>query len=366
MKKVVSVLLALMMALSIAACASTAGTEPTPPSGQSASPSGNASPSQTPDSTGPRTITDMAGKEVTIPATVNKIADAWFAHNEIAVMLGADSKIVATAMNEKTYPWLYLVGPGLSNALSTFGTDFNLEELVQKSPDIVFCSTSDKNIEKLQSMGIPVVQLMFTSFDEMRKCVTLTGDILGGDAVAKAAAYNDYLSGKLESIKAVTDKIAAADRPKVLHVTSLSPLQVDGSDTIIDDWINVAGGVNAAASVKSNMQQVTMEQVIAWNPDVIIVGGNAGNSETLAKDPNWASIAAVQKGQVYQNPAGAFLWDRYGAEEALQIQWAAKTINPDLFKDLDIASEAKSFYKTFLNYDLTDDQVQKILTAQKP
>ncbi len=74
----------------------------------------------------------------------------------------------------------------------------------------------------------------------------------------------------------------------------------------------------------------------------------------------------MKNAKVYQNPSGAFLWDRYGAEEALQIKWAAKTIQPDLFKNIDIAAETKSFYKTFLNFSLTDDQVQKIILAQKP
>ncbi len=368
MKKVTTLLLALLLIFTITACSQQ--TDPATPSASenSVAPVTSTTP-ETPDeasNSDTRTITDMAGNEVTIPSVIKRYADSWFAHNEIDVMLGADDRIVATSMNAEKYPWLYLVGPGLTNALSTFGTDFNLEELVQKDPQVVFSYTTDKNAEKIASMGIPVVQFSFKNFDEMMACVALTGEILGGDAVDKAAAYNAYLSEKVESITSLTDQIAAADRPSVLHVVSLNPIKVDGSNTIIDDWINVAGGINAAAELESNMQEVTIEQIIAWNPDIIIVGGSAGTPEDVLNDANWASIAAVKNGAVYQNPSGAFLWDRYGAEEALQVQWAAKTIQPDLFKDFDIAAETKNVYKTFLNYDLSDEQVQKILLAQRP
>ncbi|OAA84007.1 putative ABC transporter permease protein [Clostridium ljungdahlii] len=61
---------------------------------------------------------------------------------------------------------------------------------------------------------------------------------------------------------------------------------------------------------------------------------------------------------------GTFLWDRYGAEEALQIQLAAKTLHPYKFQNIDIKQEAKNFYKTFFNYNLTDDEVNRILDGK--
>ena len=73
----------------------------------------------------------------------------------------------------------------------------------------------------------------------------------------------------------------------------------------------------------------------------------------------------MQNGQVYANPKGVFSWDRYGVEEALQLQWAANLLHPDLF-NIDIRTQVKDFYETFLNYTLTDDQVERILNAQDP
>lgn len=316
-------------------------------------------------------ITDNSGIEVMIPKEINKIADSWKAHNEVLTVLGAGDKITATVLSKKSMPWLYKVNPSMDKALTTFGTSFNTEDLMKNKPDVVFMSLGDANADKISSLGIPVVQLQFTTFDTMKECIMLTGKVLGEDALNRAEKYNTYLDSKLKVIKDVTSKIPDSEKPKVLHVESLSPIGVDGSNTIINEWIEAAGGINAAKSINGNMKEASMEQILEWNPDIIIFGANGSSGEVtqmdqLINDPQWKQVKAVQNNKVYQNPTGAFLWDRYSCEEALQIQWAAKTLNPERFKDLDINSETKNFYKTFLNYELTDDDVQKILKAQPP
>lgn len=318
-----------------------------------------------------KTITDSSGAKVEIPTKINKIADSWKAHNEVLTVLGAGGKIVGTVLSKKSMPWLYKVNPAMEKAVTTFGANFNTEDLMKNKPDIVFVSSGDVNANKISSLGIPVVQLQFTTFDTMKKCISLTGEILGEDATKRADAYNKYLDEKVKMVKDITSKIPDTEKPKVLHVESLSPIGVDGSKTIINEWIEAAGGVNAAKDVTGNMKEVSIEQVIKWNPDIIIFGANGSSGKVnsvnkLLNDPNWQKIAAVKNGRVYQNPTGAFLWDRYSCEEALQVQWAAKTIYPDKFKDLDIAAETKYFYKTFLNYDLTNEDVDNILKAQPP
>jgi len=350
-------LLSLCLVLSFTACSSNG--------------SGSASSSVSSASSGHVTITDDAGLKVTIPGNVTKIADAWRAHNEVDIMLGDGKYITATVITKKGAPWMYKVEPAMNNALTTFGTDFNTEDLVAKNPDVVFMSKGDANAAKISSLGIPVVQLSFTTFDEMKHCITLTGQVLGGNAVTRAVKYNAYLDSTLKSVKAVTSKISDDQKPKVLHVESLDPLEVDGGSTIVNEWIEAAGGINVAKDVKGNMQSVSMEQVLKWNPDVIILGANGVNGKVstvadLKSNANWANISAVKNNKVYQNPTGAYLWDRYSPEEVLQVQWAAKTLYPDQFKNLDIAKAIKDYYKSYLNYSLTDSEVQRILNAQPP
>ena len=313
-----------------------------------------------------QTVTDMGGTQVTVPTTVKKYADGWYAHNEVSIMLTQGKGVVATHCDPKSYQWMYKVCPEMNNAVVTFGKDFNYEDLVSLAPDVVFDST-DNYREKLASVNLPLVNCMFKTFDEMKQSITLTAQVFGGEAPAIAEKYNAELDKTLADIKAVTDPIAEADRPKVLHGNSVYTFTLDGTGTIIDDWISVAGGVNANPEDTTGNAQATfsLEQIIDWNPDVIITG-KADEVDQILSDPNWASITAVKNKAVYVNPKGVFGWDRYGVEELLQIQWAAAKLHADLFPELKIEQKVKDFYKTYLNYELTDEDVQLILTAQNP
>lgn len=323
-----------------------------------------------------KVITDSTGAKVKVPSKINRIADSWPAHNEMVTMLGGGDKIVASISTPKSVPWLFKVNPSIKKAVTAFtNSTVNTEQLVKAKPDVIFMPINSKAQNKITELGIPAVQLNYTDFNSMKKVVSLTGEILGGDSVKKAQLYNSYLDSKLKMVTDVTSKIPDNEKPKVLHILSFSPLTVDGRNTIIDSWIKAAGGVNAAAAdIDGNMKETSMEQILKWNPDIIIVGSNTTDNKKSAIDEinkltansSWSQVNAIKNKKVYVNPTGAFLWDRYGAEEALQIQWAAKTIHPDKFKNLDIAKETKSFYKTFLNYNLTDEDTNKILNGHGP
>lgn len=323
------------------------------------------------------TLTDDTGDEVTVTKDVKRIADGFPFHPELLTMLGAGDKVVGTITTPEGLPWLYKVNPELSSSERVFTAedDVNLEELIKEKPDVVFVEGEGKD-NKLRSSiveaNIPVVQVSFSNFEDMKKSIKMTGSVLGSEGEKKANEFVDYFDLKYQKIVAETSKIKDSEKPKVLHITSLDPLIVDGKETIMDEWIKTAGGVNAA-DVKGGNQKVSPEQVLSWNPDVIIIGKVHSNgfattvtAENLMKDPKWQQLNAVKNKKVYDNPMGAFLWDRFGPEEALQIQWAAKTLHPDKFQDLNISDEVKGFYKIFLNYNLTDDDVNKILTSQPP
>ncbi len=344
-------LLAAALALSTGAC-STSSTS----SSQSASASASA-----------QTIKDQLGNSVTVPTSINRIADSWPAHTEVLMLLGAGDKIVATANTPKSLPWMFKVQPSLKNALVTTSQDFNTEALAQKNPDIYFMSPGNTNADKIQSMGLPTVQLNFTNYDEMEQTLSLTGQILGPDASKRAASYNSYMEQMLSSVQKVTSTIPDSSKPKVLHIQSLNPLQVDGSDTIIDQWIKDAGGVNAASSISGNKKAVSIEQIISWNPDVVIVGdGDPNAAQSIEQDSAWAAVKAVQDKKVYANPAGVFQWDRYSPEAALELPWAAKTLHPDLFTSTDMVALVKQYYQQFLGYQLSDADAQLILAGKPP
>lgn len=311
-------------------------------------------------------VTDMGGTEVTVPVEPKLYADAWYAHNEVTIMLTKAEGLVATHCTPKGQPWMFYCNENINGALQTFGDDFNYEELVALGPQVVFDS-KDTMREKLGELGIPLVNCTFSTFEQMEQSITMSAQVFGGDAPAIAEKYNAELEQTVSDVKAVTDAIATEDRPKVMHGPSVYTYNLDGTGTIIDTWINAAGGVNVvdASTTGTAEASFSLEQIIAWNPDVIITG-TPSEVDQILHDESWASISAVQKGQVYVNPKGVFGWDRYGVEELLQVPWAANLLHPDLFPDLDITQRVKDFYHTYLYYDLTDEEVKLILAAGNP
>ena len=315
-----------------------------------------------------RDVKDITGDVVKVPAKVEKIATLWYANNQIILMLGGADKIVATTDLIKNNKWFAHIYPRISSIPNGVnGKDLQVEELIKLSPDVVIAADK-KNKEELTKNGFTVLYPSFTNHADMKKSVSIMAEVIGGDAPKIAEKFNEYFDGNLKKALSKTDKIAASDRPKVLHIADGKNLfKVDGVNTIIDEWIRVAGGQNAVQKV-GNMLEINAEEIPNADPDVIIVG-RAKAPEILQKiyeNPIYAGTKAVKNKRVYVNPTGVFSWDRYGAEGALQILWAAKTLHPELFEDLDLRAETKKFYKEFLHYELSDDEVNYILNGLDP
>ncbi|WP_103601668.1 ABC transporter substrate-binding protein [Campylobacter concisus] len=303
-----------------------------------------------------RDVKDISGNVVKVPVNVEKIATLWYANNQIVLMLVGADKIVATTDLIKNNKWFAHVYPRISSIPNGVnGKSLQAEELVKLNPDIVIAADKN-NKEELLKNGFTVLYPSFTNHADMKKSISIMAEVIGGDAPKIANKFNEYFDGNLKRVLSKTDKIAEADRPKVLHIADgKNLLKVDGTNTIIDEWIRVAGGQNAVSKA-GNMLELNAEEIININPDVIIIG-RAKAPEILKKlyeNQVYVGTNAVKNKKVYVNPAGVFSWDRYGAEGALQILWAAKTLHPELFKDINIEAETKKFYKEFLHYDLSD------------
>lgn len=317
------------------------------------------------------TVTDMKGAKVEIPNEITSIADIWHAHNQVTLMLGAADKLVGTTEIIKKTDWFVKVYPRIKDVttLVTGGGKaavLNSEELIKLKPSVVF-GASDADIKTARDNGLVAVNCEFQNFEGMRKSVLLTGDVLGGEAKTRAQKWAKLLDANLDRIAAKTHKLKKEDKPKVLHIANLEKLTIDGKTSIVNEWIEQAGGVNAIDEGK-NLMQITLEAIVKADPDVIIIGGNGNvqSVQTLMADKKWSGIKAVKNHTVYANPLGTFPWDRYSGEEALQLLWAAAKLHPQLFRDLDMVKETKAFYKDFYNFTLSDDQAKQILTAKKP
>ncbi|MQS52792.1 ABC transporter substrate-binding protein [Companilactobacillus mishanensis] len=310
-----------------------------------------------------RTVTDNTGKNVKIPKKVKRIADLWHANNPILLMLGGENKLVATTKLTHDNALLTDLYPKVKKSAVPFnGESVNTEELINQKPDVVI-SADKGQIETIRKAGIPAVNSMFQDFKGLKKTVTLTGNVLGGKSKTNAKIYNEQLDDDIADVK---NRVKYTKEPTVLHIVNKTDLtKVDGRNTIVDEWIKTAGGKNAMKS-KGNMIEVSAEEIIKANPDVIIVGNTTDKAalKALKKDSRFKTLKAVKNKKVYGNPTGIFQWDRYSAEEDLQIWWAATKLHPSEMRDININSKVKAFYQGFFNKKFSNKQVKLILNGE--
>ena len=117
---------------------------------------------------------------------------------------------------------------------------------------------------------------------------------------------------------------------------------------------NTTGGINNGKIVPPQAE-VSLEQVIAWDPDLIVI--DTGNVSEILQDPHWQTIKAVRTGNVVLEPEGIFKWSRPNPESAaLYPVWLAATAYPARFTDIDMGETVRGFYREFFDYDLNPEQ----------
>lgn len=327
---------------------------------------------QTADNTTPaeKTVVDMSGKTVKIPAEVNRIVVTCYggATNEI-VVLGAGDKIVGQP-NQENFPQLLKFAPGFKNIPDAGSFDnISVEEIIKLKPDIVIASvTSPKGNQKLEDVGIPVVTVLTgrATIDGLKKEFKMMGEVLNKENEANALI--EFWDNGLKMLKDGTAKIPK-DKMKKVYYTLGTPLRTDGT-AWGEDLIATAGGVNVSKGL-GNANQISIEQLLQWNPDVMIMSSNIGPTKNhfimadeLKNNPQMSNINAVKNNQLYQCPIGAFWWDRPSPESILGFMWLAQTLYPDTFANIDLAQETKEFFKTFYHYSLTEQEFRSFLTPQ--
>ncbi len=314
-----------------------------------------------------RTVTDAANRKVAIPVEAARLG---LPHPRDAIdvlLLGGCDKIAAATEYNKTNSFFLKFCPAIADVPTPYQDDpaWNIEDIISAGVDLQLGQPSNlSSLEQLAKADIPGAVLSDSvTLTELRDNVVFEATLMGGSAPDRAAAFAAYFDRQYAKVKAVTDALTAAQRPKVLAVLSASsgPILAAAGGSIMDEWITVGGGVNVAHDIAGIAPaEVSPEQILQWNPDVIVVGLPADKAAIMA-DPRLSAVTAVSSGRVLVNPAGTIIWMYYGSEEALNFQWVATMLHPDLFPDLDIAAETKAFYTQFFDYELTDAEVHTIL-----
>ena len=295
-------------------------------------------------------------------APPRRIADLWYAHNATMLMLGAADRLVMTTDSPSAQPWMYRLAPALSRAAVVAASPVNVEALLAAKVDLAIVGRPAE-AERLNSLGVRAMACQVIDMASLRQCVDRTAAALGDPlALARDKAYGAYLDGVTRRLDRGLQGVSVEARPRVLHLASLTPLRADGGGSLIDDWIRLAGGRNAAAELHGALQPISVEQIVRWKPDLIIVGG-----QDQRADANPLATAPALKGyRIVRNPSGAYQWDRHGPEFALQLLWTARLLHPDRFSDIDMVAETRGFYRRLFGYSMTRSEIASILGTQPP
>jgi iron complex transport system substrate-binding protein len=350
MKKRVAVLLIIMLIFNIAGCSRSQNTSSTPPNPPSSS--------EQPQKQEAKQVIDANGVQVTVPERVDRIAITCQGgtSQEVAIF-GAADKIVAQPPM-KTFPQLLKMYPQYKNVPNPGTFDnVNIEEIIKADPDIVLAGISSKKGNQLiADAGFPIFTMLigWATIDKLKNEFTQIGTLLGNEK--KADELVKYWDDKLAYVNSLVSKVPENKKKSVLYgyATADGLGAVHGTGVWGDEFIKAAGGINAAKMEQS--KTVNAEQVMTWNPDLIILQKSENAIANIKKDHKLGDLKAIKNDQVYQVPIGAFWWDRPSPESPLGIMWLASKIYPEYTKDIDLQKETKAFFKTFYNYDLSDEE----------
>lgn len=384
------------------------------------------------DEEGTRTVTDSDGNEVTIPAEVTRVAPAIGAFAQVTEMLtNGSGKIVAAATQQISDDFKAVFTDYVESNPNDYDAT-NVEDLIASGAQVVYGPKSmwtDEQLQQLDDAGIAFVSISnLSDAASMMDSFQLIGEILGEEESERADEFNAYYQGLLDDAEEKTADLTDDEKVKVLklNVSGGAYTTVNKTD-IFSDIAAGVGGVNVAADYEAadgsaaggngqkgsgngqgsgsgqqgsgngqgsgNSQQgasgsgsgqgqrgsgngggrsgggpqsglnVDAEQIIAWNPAVIITN-NQASTEAILADSALQSVEAVKNGAVYTSPRGLYLWGVRSAENAMMTPWLGQILYPDRFSDVDMNSVVKDFYEKWYNTEIDDAEVEKILAGQ--
>jgi iron complex transport system substrate-binding protein len=247
------------------------------------------------------------------------------------------------------------------------GNTTNVEVLLRFRPDLILDvgTVNDTYISlanRLQEQtGIPCV-LLDGRFDAIAPVYRKLGDLTRRQDQAETFAR--YAENTVTTIKARIDKIPDDQRPRVYYGRGPNGLETGLGGSINLETIEFLGAHNVAAERRGGMATVSVEQVLAWNPDVIITI-EPTFAATVKTDPVWAPIKAVQTARIYLSPRLPFGWVDFppSVNRLIGLWWLAKALYPDKFPD-DLRPLTREFYQRFYHMTPSDEQIDYLLSGQ--
>lgn len=340
MKKLLSLLLAVVMVFSIAACAKN-------------DPAGSAADNVVSVTQYPVTVTDQAGREVTIEEEPQRLVSGYYISTSALIALDLDEKLVGIEAKADKRPIYKRSAPALIE-LPSVGTakEFDLEGCAALEPDLVILPLKLQSaVETLEALGIDVLLVNPENQELLTGMIRLIAE--AANAATKAQALLDFTAQQQTFL---SEALADADKPRVYLAGNSDMLSTAGDAMYQSDMIRLAGGTNAAAEIPDTYWvNISYEQLLAWDPEYIILASDADyTTEDVLADPNLAVCTAVVNGKVYAIPGDAEAWDSPVPSGILGAVWLASVLHPEKVPTADCDARINQYYETFYGFTYSE------------
>ncbi len=337
-----------------------------------------------------RTITDMYGTELVIPAVINRVLSGGPVETQLIYMLAPD-KLCAINGKEGDSFWndspdgtgAYIPDKykDLPNIGSWSSSPQSFEAAIAADPDIVL-EGKTKNLANYRTQfgSIPVVgvnagaSLCWDFEDE----ITFVGNLLGvPEKAAELIAYYQEAMGYVNGVvggfrgESITDE-DGPEKIRVYYAEGTDGLSTDAKGSWHTNLLWFCGGANVADVDVQNTSQmviVSMEDIIGWDetdPIDMIIMGRSTLTTTYSDIMNselWQILDCVKNGKVYIRPENPTSWfdGPPGYGQIIGMYWMVNVLYPDLTQDLNLSEKIKEFYTKFYHYDLSDAEAANLL-----
>lgn len=292
-------------------------------------------------------VTDFRNQPVELTAPAERIACLLDSGLTILHMMDVVEEVVAidkwTYDNSGALPYTSKLDSRIASGELPAVTG-NIEALLSLQPDVVIIWSGHEDIETLENSGLKVYGVQINSFDDIYKAVEDLGKIVGREA--RAAEIIAYTRNELQNISNRISQVKNTERPSGVFVWGPTLLNIAGNDSTGNDIIIMAGGRNVAKEINQEHFVAKMEEVINWDPDVIVMWNSTQiGPQTYFGDPQWQSVAAIQNKKVYMLPS-AFYCDLWTPKFQYSIKATAKWLYPDIFNDMNLEQELVEMLET--------------------
>ena len=346
-KKLLALLLAVVMVLGLMAC----GTKKT---------------EEDPNAT--RTFTDSTGREVEVPVQIDKVALSGPMSQIVLFALCPDKLVgVSNAWSKEAQEYLdekYFNMPQIGQLYGGKG-ELNLETLLQSGAQVVIDVGGPKgsikeDMDSLQQQtGIPFIHITADT-ESYPAAYRMLGDLLNmKDEAQTLAAYCEKIYDRTVSIA------GSVEKANVLYVTGDAGQNVIAAGSyhaeILDLLTNNPAVVDDPSS-KGTGNEVSMEQILTWDPDVVVFAPESIYA-TVQDDAAWQSVTAIKNGAYYEVPFGPYNWMGFppSVQRYLGMMWLSKVLYPDATAQYDLFDDVHEYYELFYHCDLTRAQYDSLV-----